>query len=179
MNTAADQSSTRAVYTVTINAPIDAVWKELTKTGEPQPAIFNSVMHTSGGVRPGSTIQMRTKDNKFVAMVGAILEVTPPTRFSHTLKFTQHDDPECIVVYELEDRGGSTHFTLTIENMPQGTKTAKSMKQGGPMICNTLKRVCETGKAALMIRTLYAVFGLLGPIMTPAKCKVENWPLTK
>lgn len=173
-----DTAGGRAVFRIEIDGTIDAVWRELTKTGEPQAAIFNSVMHTSGGVAPGSTIQMRTKDGRYVAMVGKILEVDPPRRFSHTIRFTQHDDPECTVVYELAELpGGRTRFTLTVENMPEGTKTASGMKQGGPMICATLKAVVERGQAPLMTRVMFAVFGLLGPLMTPARCKADRWPL--
>jgi uncharacterized protein YndB with AHSA1/START domain len=177
MSVSTEQSSGRCVFRVQINGPIDAVWRELTKTGEVQPAIFNNVMHTSGGVQPGSLMQMRSKDGKYVGMVGTILEVTPPHRFSHTLRFTHLDDPECVVVYELREKDGGTEFTLTVEKMPEGTKTGKSMMQGGPMICSTLKAVIEQGGPPLMTRVLFAAFGALAPITTPSKCKAEHWPL--
>ena len=177
MSVTTETGAGTCVFRVQIDGPIDAVWKELTKTGEVQPAIFNNVMHTSGGVAPGSVIQMRSKDGKYVGIVGTILEVNPPHRFSHTLRFTHLDDPECVVVYDLAEKDGGTEFTLTIERMPEGTKTAKSMAQGGPMICSTLKAVIEKGSAPLMIRVLFGAFAVLAPVTTPSKCKAENWPM--
>lgn len=179
MTVTKDIAAKKAVFRVQINGPIEAVWAELTKTGSPQPAIFNNVMHTSGGVEPGSVIQMRSKNGKYVGIVGRILEVDPPRRFSHTLRFTHLDDPECTVIYELAEKDGGTEFTLTVENMPENTKTAKSMAQGGPMICSTLKSVIETGDAPLMTRVLFGAFAALAPVTTPAKCKAENWPMTE
>jgi len=177
MTVTRDIGQNKAVFRIRIDGPIDAVWAELTKTGSPQPAIFNNVMHTSGEIGPGTTMQMRTKDGKYVGMVGEIIEVDPPRKFSHTLRFTHLDDPACTVVYELEEKDGGTEFTLTVENMPEGTKTAKSMAQGGPMICSTLKAVIEKGRAPLMTRVLFGAVGALAPVMTPAKCKTEHWPL--
>lgn len=167
----------RAVFRVHINGPRQAVWDEMTKSGEPQAAIFHNVMHTSGGVAPGSTIQMRSKNGKYVGMVGEILEVDPPRRFAHTLKFTHLDEPETVVVYELEEKDGGTEFTLTVEKLDLSTKTGKSMVQGGPMICGVLKSVIENGNAPLMNRVLFGTLGALAPVMTPAKCKAEHWPL--
>lgn len=167
----------KAVFRVHINGPRQAVWDEMTKSGEPQAAIFHNVMHTSAGVAPGSTIQMRSKNGKYVGMVGEILEVDPPRRFAHTLKFTHLEEPETVVIYELEEKDGGTEFILTVEKLDQSTKTGKSMVQGGPMICGVLKSVIENGNAPLMNRVLFGALGALAPVMTPAKCRAEHWPL--
>ncbi|MBZ0170782.1 MAG: SRPBCC domain-containing protein [Phycisphaerales bacterium] len=177
MTVTKEVGSTKAVFKIHINGPINAVWAELIKTGEPQASFFNNVLHTSGGVQPGSVMQMRTKNGRYVGVVGKILEIDPPRRYSHTMRFTHLDDPECVIVYELAEKDGGTEFTLTVENMTEGTKSAKSMAQGGPMICSTMKAVIEKGGAPLMTRVLFGVFGALAPVTTPAKCKVENWPL--
>lgn len=169
--------SEKAVFRIFINGPRQAVWDELTKSGEPQAAIFHNVMHTSGGVAPGSTIQMRSKNGKFVGMVGEILEVDPPRKFAHTLRFTQLDEPETIVVYELDEKDGGTQFTLTVEKLVADNKTGKYMIQGGPMICSVLKSVIENGNAPLGNRVLFGVLGALAPVMTPKKCRAEHWPL--
>ncbi len=52
-----NENTTKSVSRVFIQGSIDAVWRELTKTGETQKAMFNMVMHTSG-LRPGAMIQM-------------------------------------------------------------------------------------------------------------------------
>lgn len=166
----------KAIFRVHIRGTMEAVFRELTKTDEIQVAMFNCVMHRTGD-SAGSAVQMRTPDNKYTAVVGEVLDYDPPRRFSHTMRFTQYDDPDCTVVYDLEPADGGVDFTLTIKRMPLGTKTAKSMLQGGPMICRVLKSVVETGKAPLDYRVLGVVFKLIGMFATPKKCRVERWPL--
>ena len=125
----------KAVFKIVIKGAIHDVWREITRTDSPIPAFFNSRMHLTGGMLgAGSKIAMRTPNGKYTGVVGEILEVRPPTRFAHTFKFTGLDDPTCKVVYDLKDVGGSTEFTLTVEDLPVGTKTAKQMMQGGTMI---------------------------------------------
>lgn len=160
---------------VVIRGKIDDVWREITKTDTPQLAFFGAQMRYRA-LSAGSPVQMRTPDAKFTSVVGEILEVTPPHRFSHTMKFTAHDDPYCKVTYELKEVAGGVEFTLISEDVPVGTKTAKDMTRGGDFIVNTLKQIVETGKPALGTRILYAMFGLLA-FTTPAKCRSEHWPL--
>jgi uncharacterized protein YndB with AHSA1/START domain len=157
-----------------IRGTIDAVWREITRTDQPIPAFFNSRMHVSGPLAPGARIAMRTPDGKHTGVVGEILELDPPRRFAHTFKFTNLDDPECKVIYDLVQKGDSVEFTLTIEDLPVGTKTAKQMIQGGTLIANTLKSVIETGRPSFGARMLFVLFKVMPP---PKKCRSENWPL--
>lgn len=171
-------ASTRAgakqsVFKTHIRAPIHDVWKEITRTDAPIAAFFNARMHTPM-LEPGSKLAMRTPDGRHTGVVGEILEVVPPTKFSHTFKFTNLDDPPCTVVYELREVDGGTEFTLTIVDAPAGTKTEKQMAAGGKMIVNTLKRVMETGKPSLGIRMLYVLFGVMPQ---PKRCRSEHWPV--
>ena len=170
-----NENTTKSVSRVFIQGAIDTVWRELTKTGETQKAMFNMVMHTSG-LRPGAMIQMRTNNNKYVGVVGEVLEIDPPYRYSHTFKFTNYDDPVCKVTYELKEVDGGTEFTLISEDIPIGTATEKQMTSGGDMIANTLKKVVETGKPAFGVRMLHVLFRLMEPF-SPAKTKIEHWPL--
>ena len=168
----------RLVSKIVIAGRIEDVWREITKTDEPQQAMFNARMHTIG-LAPGAPIQMRTPDNKYTSVVGEILELDPPHRLAHTMKFTPYDDPYCRVTYELKEVDGGVEFTLTSEDVPANTKTAKDMTRGGDFIVKTLKEIVENGRPALGTRILYGVFGLLGPLMTPKQCLASNWPLEK
>ena len=94
----------------------------------------------------------------------------------HTFKFTNYDDPPCMVAYDLEEVEGAVQFTLTVSDMSPGTKTTKQMRQGGTMIVNTLKAVIETGKPTFGTRLLFGFFKLMAP-MTPKKCLSKNWPV--
>lgn len=164
----------RAVFKVHIAGDIQAVWREITKTDEIQKSFFNSLMDTPG-LKPGAPIRMRSPDKKYTIVIGDVVEFDPPHRFSHTFRFTQYDDPPCKVTYDLKEVSGGVEFTLTVDDMPAGTKTAKQMSQGGAMIVKTLKAVIETGRPTFGIRMLYVLFKIMAPL-TPKKCLSKNWP---
>lgn len=165
----------RAVFQVFIKGSIQDVWREITRTDRPQKCMFNMQLHTTG-LKPGAPMRMRTRSGKYTGVIGEVLEFDPPHRYSHTFRFTNYDDPPCKVTYELKPVSGGVEFTLIIDDMPAGTKTAKQMKQGGTMIVNTLKRVVETGKPSVGIRVLYVLFKLMEPL-SPKRTRSENWPL--
>jgi len=167
--------TTRAVFRVVINGTIDAVWRELTKQGEAQAAVFNCWLHAQA-LAPGRKMQMRTGSGKYVMVVGEITEFTPPTRFAHTFRFTQFDDPECKVIYDLKQLPAGVECTLTVDRMPVGTRTAKNMQGGGTMITETLKALVETGRPPLKIRLMYWAFGAMEFVL-PKKSSSKNWPL--
>lgn len=169
----------RAVFAIHINGTKEAVWREITKTDEPQGCFFNAVLHTKG-LAPGNAYQMRSPDGRNVIVVGEVLACEPPNLLKQTLRFTQLDDPMCTVTYEIADAAqGGVDFTLTVDDMPVGTKTGKSMKGsgGGDFICKTLKQIVEKGKPSLTTRAMYGTFKLLGPVALPKKTKAEHWPL--
>ncbi len=176
MNTTSP-STTKQVFRVIIQAPVEKVWATLTQKDVVLPFFFNSVMKTTT-LAAGAPIQMRTPNGKYVAVVGDVLEFDPPRRFSHTFKFTNLDDPACVVTYELKPIEGGTEFTLTSERVPVGTKTEKYMAGGGKFIANVLKAYVETGRPSLMARFVALMNVLTGPF-TPAKCRTEHWPLEK
>jgi uncharacterized protein YndB with AHSA1/START domain len=167
--------TTKAVFRVVINGSIDAVWRELTKQGDAQAAVFNCWLHAQA-LAPGNKMQMRTGSGKFAMVVGTITAFEPPHRFAHTFRFTQYDDPECEVIYELKQLPSGVECTLIVDRMPVGTKTAKDMQGGGTMITNTLKAVVETGKPSLGTRIMYWMFSRMEFVLSK-KSAVKNWPL--
>ena len=165
----------KAVFRVVINGSIEAVWRELTKQGEPQAAVFNAWLHTQE-LAVGMKMQMRTGSGKYVMVVGEITVYEPPHRFAHTFRFTQYDDPPCEVIYALKQLPAGVECTLTVDRIPVGTKTAKDMQSGGNMITSTLKRVVESGKPSLGMRVMYWLFGKMEFVL-PKKSATKNWPL--
>lgn len=165
----------RAVFKVFIKGSVQDVWREITKTDEVQKCMFNMRLHTPG-LKVGGPMQMRTKSGKYTGAVGEVIEFDPPRRYAHTFRFTNLEDPPCKVIYDLKEVAGGVEFTLTLDDMTAGTKSAKQMTQGGTMIVNTLKRVVETGRPSFGVRMLYIMFAAMEPF-TPKKLKVENWPL--
>jgi uncharacterized protein YndB with AHSA1/START domain len=167
----------KAVFRVVIRGSIDDVWREITKTDEPQKCMFNMQLETDG-LRPGGQIRMRSPNGKYTGVVGEVVEFQPPHRYVHTFRFTQYQDPPCTVIHELKEVSGGVEYTLTHENMPAGTKSTRQMNQGGPMICNTLKAVIERGRPSFGVRLLHVLFKVLQPL-TPKTCRSENWPVDR
>lgn len=163
----------RAVFKIFIKGRIEDVWREITKTDEVQKVMFNMKMDCD--LKVGSPWRMRSKDGKYTGIVGDVLVHEPPHRYAHTFKFTQFDDPRCVMRYELEEAEGGVQFTMVCEEMPVDTKSTKQMKQGGQMIVDNLKSIVETGKLPLSTRLLYLLFAATTPF-TPARLKSENWP---
>lgn len=168
---------TDAVFRIFINADIQRVWRELTKTGEAQGAVFNAWLHTTG-LAPGGQIQMRTGSGKHVLVVGEVLAFEPPRRFVHTHRFTQHDDPVCQVSYELEPVGAGVQVTLRVTGLAAHTATAKSMGSGGTMILASLKAIAETGRPPLSTRLMYWMFEHLEFVL-PKRTRTEHWPMNR
>lgn len=167
--------SQRAVFKIVINGSIDAVWREITKTHEPQGCFFNMQLHTPG-LKPGAPMQMRTRSGRFVGAFGEVFEFDPPRRYAHTFRFTNYDDPPCKVIYDLKEVPGGTEFTMTLDDLPAGTRTAKDMTGGAKMILNTLKSIIEKGRPSLGTRMLYRMFRIMEPF-SPKRLRVENWPM--
>ena len=165
----------KAVFRVVIDGPQQAIFDELTRTDRPLPAIYNARMHVTG-MRPGAKMQMRTVGGGHALVVGEIVEYDPPHRFAHLHRFTTADDPACKVTYALKPVTGGIEVTLTVDDMPLGTKTAKSMASGGDFILKNLKSIVETGRPPFGTRLMYALMGAL-EFMLPKKTKSENWPL--
>lgn len=165
-----------AVFRIFIKADIQRVWRELTKQGEAQGAIFNAWLHSTGALQAGMPMQMRTGTGKHVIVDGAVQVFEPPFRFVHTHRFTQFDDPVCRVSYELKPVGEGVEVTLKVLGMPCGSKTAKSMASGGTQILATLKAICETGRPAFGTRLMHWMFEHMEFVL-PARTKTEHWPL--
>ncbi|MGB3625056.1 MAG: SRPBCC domain-containing protein [Henriciella sp.] len=169
----------KQVYKVVIDAPIEVVWNTLVKTDEVLPFFFGAVCEAqTGTLAPGNRMRMVTPNRKYASVVGEVIEFSPPHRYAHTFKFTQWDDEFCTVTYDLKETAEGVEFSLTTTGVPADSKTAKSMAQGGPFITQNLKSLAETGKPKFSGKMVMWLGPLMG-MMTPAACKIENWPLTR
>lgn len=163
------------VFRIVVQAPIERVWHELTKTGEAQGAVFNAVLHARA-LTPGEPMQMRTGSGRHVIVVGDVLECRPPHVFAHTHRFTQHDDPLCTVRYELKALPQGVEVTLRVIDLTPGTASAKSMASGGDFILKNLRAICEQGRPPLATRLMYRLFGWMEGVL-PSRTRSEHWPM--
>lgn len=162
------------MFRITINGSMADVWRELTRNDRPLPCFFNMRMDVSDH-RPGGSLRMRTRNGKYTGVVGEILEWNPPTSFAHTFRFTNFNDPPCLVRFELAGRDGAVELTLTIEDLPLGTKTAKQMIQGSELILGTLKATVEGRPIPFMMRFIHLMGTGFAPF-TPKACLSSRWP---
>jgi hypothetical protein len=134
--------------------------------------MFNMMLHTDGLRR--RAVMRRAA----IAAPASSARYWSGTRRTamRTFRFTSCDDPPCQVIYDLKETEGGVEFTLTIEDMPRGTRTAREMTGGGKMIVNTLKAIVETGRPPFFTRVLYRLFGVMEWVW-PARCRSEKWPL--
>jgi uncharacterized protein YndB with AHSA1/START domain len=166
---------TDKVFRIQIQAPIERVWKELTKTDEAQGAVYNAWLVTTV-LGEGAPLQMRTGTGKNVIVDGRVLVHRPFTHFAHTHRFTQYDDPVCEVHYLLEEKHGGVEVTLRVKGCPSGTATEKSMQSGGDFILKNLKALAEGRGLPLGTRLMYAMMGSMEFVL-PKRCRSENWPM--
>lgn len=168
----------RQVWKVDIDAPVDTVWAAIVRTDEPLPFIFGAICETEpGGLQPGRPMRMVSSDGRNVIAYGEVLEVSPPTRFSHTIHFTMAPgEAPGRTTYELRAIPGGTELTLVSEASP-GTKTAR-MSKSGQFIVDNLKAVVETGRPTFGGRMALLTAPLMS-LMTPATCRATVWPLTR
>lgn len=164
------------VFRIKISAPIERIWRELTKTDEAQGAIYDAWLHTTV-LGPGAPMQMRTGSGKNVIVDGRVLVCNPPHHFAHTHRFTQHDDPVCEVHYELKELGGGeVEVTLRVVGIPEGTATGKAMASGGDFILKHLKLLAEGQGLPLSTKLMYFMMNHMEFVL-PQRCRSANWPM--
>jgi len=76
----------------------------------------------------------------------------------------------------LKPVAGGIEVTLTVDDLPLGTKTAKEMESGGTFILENLKAIVENGRPGFKTRLMYWMFGALEFVL-PKRTKTANWPL--
>lgn len=157
-------------HSITIAAPIDAVWAEITKVGTRQRAQLDSVLETT--FRPGDPLYYKSQDGSRIFMVGRVLEFDPPTTFRHTQILTMRNDPLTVVEWRLEAVPEGTRVTLVNSGWPAGA-TMEKVDTTWAGILNDLKSVVESGDVpARRKATLFLMRTFM--FMMPSGTKTEN-----
>lgn len=159
------------VFSIDIGAPIQAAWDELTKLGKIQIPMMNTVLECD--FEPGSSMRYYNASRKRILVVGTIMEIDPPHRMVHTYRFTDLDESETVVTWQLDEIPSGVRVTVTHSRFTDQTGTHARVKGGWNWILSTLKAVLETGRAPLKVRLAYGVMGALS-FMQPKKTLAEN-----
>jgi uncharacterized protein YndB with AHSA1/START domain len=147
------------VLSIDISVPIDRVWHELTKTGAIQRAMNNTVLE--GSLTPGSKLRWYSPSKQRVFVVGEVVEVSPPKKFSHTWKFTMSPDAPTLVTWELAAIPGGCRVTMTHSRWAEDAKMYKSVATTWAEILRLLKLDLESGDIPFGTKAKYWMFSAM------------------
>jgi uncharacterized protein YndB with AHSA1/START domain len=159
------------VLTIDIRAPRQAVWDEITRTGRIQLAMHNTVLESA--LTPGAPLRYYSPNRRRVFVVGCIVDVDPPRRFSHTFAFTMRKEEPSLVTWELEDTSEGCRVTLIHSGWTSQVKTHKGVLGGWREILQLLKAVLETGTVPRRTRVMYRMLNVF-LFLLPKSTRVED-----
>lgn len=160
------------VVSIHIGVPVQRVWEEITKTGRVQRALYNTVLVTE--LEPGARLRYYSPDRKRVFIVGEVVEVEPPRKFSHTYLFTMwKSGGPTLVTWELEPEGDGTRVTVTHSGWTDAHEAPEKVAAGWREILSLLKSDLETGTIPLKTRVVYRLMSWFS-FALPASTKPEN-----
>ena len=167
------------VLSIDIEAPRQRVWDEITKTGKVQRALYNTVLETD--LMPGSRLRYYSTSKKRVFIVGEIVEVTPPSKFSHTYMFLQMASAPTLVTWELEETASGCRVTITHSGWTADqAKHHQGAVKGWTDILGILKAELETGDIPFKWKAMYAMMNMFMWAL-PKRMKAEEvdreWPI--
>lgn len=146
------------VISIHIDVPVQRVWEEITKTGRLQRALYNTVLETD--LVPGSRLRYYSPDRKRVFIVGEVVEVDPPRKFSHTYRFTTwKTGGPTLVTWELAEEGTGCRVTVTHSGWTAEHEKPEKVAAGWKEILGLLKQELETGDLPTKTKVLYRVMG--------------------
>jgi uncharacterized protein YndB with AHSA1/START domain len=159
------------VFAIDIAAPRQRVWDEITKTGRIQLAMHNTVLEST--LQPGAKLRYYSPDRRRVFVVGEVLEVSPPTRFSHTFKFTMRAEEPSVVTWELQETPTGCRVTLVHSGWTDQIKTHKGVVGGWREILGTLKHELETGDIPFRVKVTYRIMNRL-MFLLPKSTRIDE-----
>jgi len=145
------------VCSIVIDAPVQKVWDEITKTGGIQRPLYNTMLEVE--LEEGGSLRYYSPDRKRVFVAGRVLEVDPPRRLRHTYIFAMKPGPATEVTWDLEETPRGCRVTVTHAGWPS-EKLAQKHEAGWNEILGLLKSEVETGDIPTRTKIMYRIQGL-------------------
>jgi uncharacterized protein YndB with AHSA1/START domain len=136
----------RFVYEIYIAASVETVWKALLD-GE-----FTRQYWQRENVSdwiPGSSWEHRRVSDGQVAMLGEVLEASPPNRLVITWADPSdrlHRARHSRVAFEIDAVADMVRLTITHDDLQPGSDMERKITQGWPRVLSSLKSLLETGR---------------------------------
>jgi uncharacterized protein YndB with AHSA1/START domain len=113
-------------------------------------------------------------NKKRVFIVGEVVEVSPPTKFSHTYRFLPNMAESSLVTWDLKEIPSGCKVTITHSGWAAAdTKHHKDAVRGWTEILGLLKQQVETGDIPGKYKIMYATMGAF-MFMLPKRTKVAE-----
>ena len=100
--------------------------------------------------QPGSKWQhIRANDERTLELVGAVIEVSPPSRLVISwANASQADDPASYsrVTFEIAEYDNMVRLTVSHDELEVGSGMARGVSEGWPAVLSSLKSFLETGR---------------------------------
>jgi uncharacterized protein YndB with AHSA1/START domain len=146
------------VISIYIDVPEQLVWDEITKTGRIQKSLYNTVLETD--LRPGSRLRYYRPDRKRVFIVGEVVAVEPPHKFSHTYMVSTSVTPFTLVTWKLREKRRGCRVTVTHSGWTKAHKAPEKVAAGWREILSLLEEELETGDMPRRAKVMCAMYGL-------------------
>lgn len=140
----------KTIWSIDIDAPLERVWEEIIRTGTVLPFYFDSVLE--GDLRPGGKLRYVSADHKHTFIEGEVVQLTRPTTFAHTFRFTDLSEPAQLVSFALENVGTKTRLTVRHERLDSAPQHARRVDPGWTRILGDLKSQTESGRVSVATR---------------------------
>lgn len=154
------------MVSIDIRAPVERVWKEITKTGSIQRPLYNTILDTD--LKPGSPVKYYSPDRKRIFVIGRVIDVDPPKMLRHTYMFTSKDEPPTLVTWNLEPFDDGCRVTVTHTGWTEEHKAPEKSAGGWREILGLLKHEVETGEIPVKMRITYALMNRMMWMMPKA-----------
>jgi len=167
------------VVSIDINAPVDRVWGEITRTEGVQRPLYNTILDSD--LKPGSPVKYLSPDRKRIFVIGRVIDIDPPNMLQHTYMFTSKDEPPTLVTWNLEPIAEGCRVTITHTGWTDEHKAPEKSAGGWREILGLLKSEVETGEIPVKMRVTYWMMGKMmwmmpKTTMAPnAEALLEKW----